>query len=202
MPVFRKLTSPEGRRWLTSLPELVASLEEEWGIDTGAPFTRGVAAWTAPAVTVEGHSAVLKVCWPHREARYEADGLRLWAGAGAVRVLKFDPARWAMLLERCIPGVSLDESGLTVHDALETAAGVLRRLWSAPVPRDGPFERLGDVSRGWAQLVRDRMERHRPPFDRGLVALGEYSGVSVHPVRSFRTPRSTWCRRAAWRPTR
>ena len=115
---------------------------------------------------------MLKVGWPHREARYEADGLRLWAGVGAVRVLKSDPSRWAMLLERCTPGAPLDESGLTVHDALETAAEVLRQLWSAPVPRDGPFECLGDVTREWARLVRERMERHRPPFDQGLVALG------------------------------
>jgi len=173
VPVFRELTSPEGRRWLASVPELVAALEDEWGVETGTPYTRGgVAAWTAPATTADGKAAVLKVGWPHREARCEADGLRLWAGAGAVRVLRSDPSRWAMLLERCLPGGPLDEAGLTVHNALGTAAGVLRQLWSAPVSADGPFEPLGDVTREWAQLVRARMDRHRPPFDRGLVMLG------------------------------
>ena len=52
--VFRKQKSPEGRRWLASLPKLVTSLEAEWAVETGEPFTRGVAAWTAPALTAAG----------------------------------------------------------------------------------------------------------------------------------------------------
>jgi len=171
VPVFRELTSPEGRRWLASLPDLVGALEDEWGVETATPFTKGVAAWTAPVSTAGGNPAVLKVTWPHREARNEADGLRLWAGAGAVRVLRSDRSRWAMLLERCIPGAALDASGLAVTDALEAAAAVVRQLWVGP-PNDAPFERLGDVTRDWARLVLERMDRHRPPFDRGLVALG------------------------------
>ena len=172
VPVFGELTSDEGRRWLASLPEVVGSLEREWGVRTGTPYTRGTAAWTAPATTAEGEAAVLKVSWPHPEARYEADGLRLWDGAGAVRLLRSDASRWAMLLERCVPGIPLDDLGLTVSDALERAAAVLRQLWSVPVPTDAPFERMGDVTREWAVLVRERMARHRPPFDPGLVAVG------------------------------
>lgn len=172
VPVFQELTSVEGRAWLASLPAVVDALEAEWGVRTGSPFTRGTAAWTAPAVTAEGEPAVLKVSWPHREARYEADGLRHWAGAGAVRLLRSDRRRWAMLLERCLPGHALDECGLPATEAMETAAGILRQLWAAPVPHDGPFEQLGDVTREWAGLVRERMDRFRPPFDPGLVALG------------------------------
>ena len=172
LPVFSELTSDEGRSWLASLPELVASLEDEWGVRTGPPFTRGSAAWTAPATTAEGEPAVLKVSWPHREARFEAEGLRVWAGAGAVRVLRSDTERWAMLLERCVPGHALDECGLSVRQAMDAAAGVLRQLWSAAAPAGAPFERLGDVTQEWAGLVRERMDRHRPAFDPGLVALG------------------------------
>jgi streptomycin 6-kinase len=168
LAVFRELTSDEGCSWLASLPAVVAALEDEWEVRTGPPYTRGTTAWTAPA----GRTAVLKVSWPHREARYEADGLALWAGAGAVKLVRSDPSRWAMLLERCEPGIALDESGLTVTAAMEVAAGVIRRLWSAPVPSGAPFERLGDVAREWAELVRERMARHRPAFDPGLVALG------------------------------
>ncbi len=170
--VFGEPTSEEGRSWLASLPAVVAALEDEWDVRTGSPYTRGTAAWTAPATTADGHPAVLKVGWPHQEARYEAEGLRIWAGAGAVAVLRSDPSRWAMLLERCDPGIGLDESVLTVPAALETAAGVARQLWSAPVAPDAPFERLGDVTREWAGLVRERMAHHRPAFDPGLVALG------------------------------
>ena len=160
------------RSWLASVPALVSSLEKDWDVRTAAPFTGGTAAWTARALTADGQPAVLKVSWPHREARFEADVLRLWAGAGAVRVLRSDPARWAMLLERCVPGAALDDCGLTVREALDTAAGLLRQLWSAPAPAGAPFERLGDVTREWAGLVRERMDRYRPAFDPGLVALG------------------------------
>jgi streptomycin 6-kinase len=170
--VFRELTSAAGRSWLASLPAVVAALEDEWDLRTGSPYTRGTAAWTAPATTGDGISAVLKVGWPHREARYEADGLQVWAGAGAVKMLRSDPSRWAMLLERCDPGIGLHECGLPVPDALEAAAGVVRQLWSVAVPAGAPFDRLGDVTREWAGLVRERMARHRPPFDPGLVAAG------------------------------
>ena len=170
--VFRGLTSEEGRSWLASLPAVVADLEDEWEVRTGSPYTAGTAAWTAPATTAGGIAAVLKVGWPHPEARYEADGLRLWAGAGAVKVLRSDPSRWAMLLERCEPGIGLHECGPPVPAALEAAAVVVRQLWTAPVTADAPFDRLGDVTREWAGLVRGRMARHRPPFDPSLVALG------------------------------
>ncbi len=170
--VFRELTSEEGRNWLASLPAMVAALEDEWEVRTGPPYTRGTTAWTAPATTAGGEPVVLKVGWPHREARYEAGGLGLWAGAGAVKLLKSDPPRWAMLLERCHPGIALDECGLTVTAAIEAAAGVVGQLWSVPVPPGAPFERLGDVTREWADLLRQRMARHRPAFDPGLVALG------------------------------
>jgi streptomycin 6-kinase len=115
---------------------------------------------------------VLKVGWPHPEARFEAEALGVWAGDGAVRVLRSDEERRAMLLERCVPGDALDECGLTVREAMDAAAGVLRQLWSAAVPAGAPFERLGDVTQAWAALVRERMDRHRPAFDPGLVALG------------------------------
>ena len=172
LAVYQELTGEAGRSWLASLPATVAALEEEWDVRTSSPYTAGTAAWTAPATTAAGHTAVLKVGLPHREARYEADALRMWAGAGAVEVLRSDRSRWAMLLERCVPGVGLQECGLALPAALETAAGVVRRLWSVAVPSDAPFEQLGDVTREWAGLVRERMARHRPAFDPGLVALG------------------------------
>lgn len=166
VPVFRELTSDAGREWLASLPALVAAIEDEWGVRTGPPFLRGTAAWTAPA----GETAVLKVGWPHREARHEAEGLAMWAGA--VRVLRSDPSRWAMLIERCVPGVALDESGLGAEAAMEAGAAILGQLWAVDVPDGHPFELLGDVTTDWATLVRERMGRHRPGFDSGLVALG------------------------------
>ena len=78
----------EGRDdWLAELPALVARIAAGWRIEVGSPFLPGgVTAWVAPARDDADKDFVLKVCWPHPEAAHEADGLRTWDGAGAVRV--------------------------------------------------------------------------------------------------------------------
>jgi streptomycin 6-kinase len=164
--------SSDGRRWWSDLPGIVADLEKEWGIDTGLPFPGGSASWVAPARTVAGGVAVLKVNLPHREARGEASALALWNGAGAVRLYRYDAVRWALLLERCEPGEPLLAAGLAPEQSLSVAAAVLRRLWSAAVPIDSSFDALADVTAEWATLVRERMARHRPPLDPGVIELG------------------------------
>jgi streptomycin 6-kinase len=170
LPLYRWLgRTEEERRWLAGLPGLVAGYERRWRVRTGVPFRSGTSSWAAPGETADGRPVVLKVAWPHREARYESAGLRLWGGSGAVRVLADDPERYAVLLERCRPGAALSEVELPVARGLAVAAGVLNRLWSVPVPADAPFERVGAVTAEWAALLRERMRRHRPPFDPGLV---------------------------------
>jgi streptomycin 6-kinase len=173
LPLYRWLgRTEEERRWLAELPALVADYERRWRVRTRVPFRSGTSSWAAPGETADGRPVVLKIAWPHREARYESAGLRHWDGAGAVRVLADDPDRYAMLLERCLPGVALSEVELPVGRGLEAGAAVLNRLWSRPVPEDAPFERVGAVTAEWAALVRERMRRYRPPFDPGLVEQG------------------------------
>src|SRR5687768_11739829 len=164
--------TPEGRAWLAGLPGLVAALEQEWGFRAGEPFGTGVAGWAAPATTAGGEEVVLKLSFPHREAREEATALALWDGRGAVRLLRHDRQRWALLLERCRPGTRLGDavgSGLPADDALAVAAASLVGLWSVPPAAEeaSAFERVRDVCRDWAELVRRRMEELRPPFDAG-----------------------------------
>ncbi len=43
---------------------------------------------------------VLKVTWPHPEAAPEPLALQSWNGHGSVRLVRADPSRFAMLLER------------------------------------------------------------------------------------------------------
>ncbi len=54
----------------------------------------GVASWVAPARNPAGEHLVLKVGWCHDEALHEADGLRVWDGDGAVRLIG-DPTGFA-----------------------------------------------------------------------------------------------------------
>src|SRR5205823_11538588 len=78
----------EGREaWLATVPTVVGDLAERWSLTVGAPFQPGgQTAWVAPARDADGDELVLKVGWRHPEALHEAEGLRAWAGRGAVRL--------------------------------------------------------------------------------------------------------------------
>ncbi|GAA1500401.1 aminoglycoside phosphotransferase family protein [Streptomyces synnematoformans] len=174
LPVLTEMrVHASGRAWLAELPALVEKLRARWSLRLGAPFAGGSCSWVAPARLPDGTRAVFKVTWPHREAAGEAEGLRNWAGRGAVRLLDHDPGHHALLLERCEPGTELGAAGgLGAEHRLRLGAEVLRELWRAPVPRDCSLERVADVCAEWADLVEERMARLRPGYDPGLVAHG------------------------------
>lgn len=171
LPIFHHLGRTEHqRRWLTQLPGLVAEYERRWSVSTGSPFRAGTFSWAAPGVTADGRQVVMKIAWPHPEAREEGTGLRFWAGDGAVLAHATDRERYALLLERCTPGTTLAEAELSTEDALAAAAEVATRLWSRPPADVSTLDTVGAVTREWAVLVRERMAWHRPRFDTGLVA--------------------------------
>jgi streptomycin 6-kinase len=169
---FRHLGATEdGRSWLRTLPALVEDLEVRWNVRTGSPFRDGTASWAAPAQMGDGRPAVLKVSFPHREARNESVGLRLWCGHGAPVLYRAEPDVYALLMEHCIPGEPLAGASIRPEAGLDAAAAVLRELWIEP-PADHGLERLRDVCLGWAEGVRERYRALAPSFDPGLVALG------------------------------
>ncbi|MFC4496227.1 aminoglycoside phosphotransferase family protein [Streptomyces ovatisporus] len=164
-----------GREWLLRLPALVEELRQRWELRLGAPYHGGSCSWVAPAERTDGARAVLKVTWPHREARPEGEVLRLWAGEGAVLVLEHDPQLYALLLERCEPGTQLGEAlQLTAEERLVAGAGVLRALWEAGRDRrpgrDSTVELLADATGGLADLLDERAGRYEWPssVDTGL----------------------------------
>ncbi|MFT2018200.1 aminoglycoside phosphotransferase family protein [Streptomyces sp. 796.1] len=173
LPVVAEMSkTASGRAWLAGLPALIAEFQDRWELRLGPPIHGGSCSWVAPVTLPGGGPAVLKLTWPHREAAGEAQGLRTWGGAGAVRLLAADAERYALLVERCEPGTELGEAGDLAPDArLTAAADLLNDLWSAPPPTSG-LERLASVTREWATLVEQRMARLDPGYDPGLVAIG------------------------------
>ncbi|WP_344633088.1 aminoglycoside phosphotransferase family protein [Streptomyces glaucosporus] len=175
LPVVRTVSGyPGGPQWLDRLPELVRELLERWELTPGRPYTGGSCSWVAPVRRADGSDAVLKVSWPHPEAAGEGEALRLWDGRGAVRPYEHDAGRYALLLERCVPGTGLkDAAELPVEERLVAGAGLLRELWDVPVPPETGLDRMADVTAEWAVIAQERMDRLRPPgFDPALVALG------------------------------
>jgi streptomycin 6-kinase len=162
---------PSGRQvaWIDTLPGRIVELADRWSLTVREPFEPGgVAGWVAPARSPAGDT-VLKVAWRHYEAEHEAEGLRVWNGAGAVRL--YECAEYddtiAMLLERCAPGTPLSTQPEADRDPV--IASLLQQLWIQP-PGGHPFRPLQKMCADWA----DEFDRKRPPdaLDAGLVRAG------------------------------
>jgi streptomycin 6-kinase len=132
-----------GEDWLETLPVLIGGLLSEWELEPIGRSMSGVCSVVIPvrllgagreAVGVSGEG-VLKVTWPHPEAATEALALQSWNGHGAVRLVRADPSRFALLLERLhhrdLGGVDIDDACGVVGDLLNT----LRRPPHPRVPR-------------------------------------------------------------------
>lgn len=162
------------REWVASLPQIVDELADRWSLQVGLPFQPGgSASWVAPARTAAGARVVLKVGWRHDEALHEADGLRTWDGAGAVRLLDactFDRTS-ALVLEACVPGTPLCDRAEFEQDVV--VADLLSRLWITP-PAGHPFRALQSMCDGWADEFQARQDAGDggPDPDPGVVRAG------------------------------
>jgi streptomycin 6-kinase len=121
----------------------------EWGVPLGERLTAGRFSYVAFA----GDDAVLKVVpVEDDEADHEADALELLAGDGAVRLLRHDRDRRAMLIERARPGH--DASALPENEAIGVAIAAAKRFWR-PAERDRPFRWIGDHVPRWLDNAGD-----------------------------------------------
>ena len=164
------------RRWLASLPGIVAGLAREWSLaEVARPFQPGgTTAWVAEARTGGGEPVVLKVGWRHEEALHEADGLRVWDGEGAVRLLdaRVFGHTSALLVEACRPGTPLSVLPEAEQDGI--VAKLLPRLWISP-PKAHPFRTLQSMCDSWAEEFDERLEATRGcagALDAGIVRAG------------------------------
>jgi streptomycin 6-kinase len=175
---------PEEGAWLNAAPwgitpqvaeRLRATAEEvarEWGVPLGERIVAGRFSFVAFA----GDDAVLKVVpIEDDEADHEADALALLAGDGAVRLLRHDRARRAILMERARPGY--DASNLSEYEAIRVAIAATKKFWRAPATRGQPFRWIGDHVPRWLDdagdhyLVRQAKEIYATmtPSDATLV---------------------------------
>jgi streptomycin 6-kinase len=164
---------PERYEWLRALPDIVGDVARRWSLRLGPPFQPGGrCAWVAPARTVSGKDVVLKVAWQHEEAIHEADGLRAWAGHGAVGLYDSDAfdSTSVLLLERCDPGTTLAVTRPEPEQD-EIVAGLLTQLWTAPVDGSG-FRPLQVMCDAWAAQFQARLGGSTGPLDAGLARAG------------------------------
>lgn len=169
--------------WLDGLPRLLRDLLAEWELTPDGEVAHGVCAVVVPVRTVEGRAAALKVGWPHWEAETEHLALQRWHGHGAVELLRADPRRFALLLERAH---TRDLRSIPDVDACVVVAGLYARLH---VPAGPPLRTLsGCVARWTEELealprsapVPRRLVEQAVSLGRSFVADDATDGTLVH----------------------
>ncbi|HET7759915.1 MAG TPA: aminoglycoside phosphotransferase family protein [Gaiellaceae bacterium] len=153
--------------WLDALPELVRSIEADWEVAVGRAFPFSTEAFVAEAVCADGTPAVLKLIVPREDgaAAREIAVLRLTNGEGCALLLRDDPDRGALLLERL--GRPLSELGLRPRARQEILVAAASRVWR---PAHGSRLPTGaDKARWLSEFVERMWEETGRPCSRRLV---------------------------------
>ena len=160
----------EGRAWLASLPDALATITRRWQLELGPPLAGGLLAAVHVVTRADGSQAVLKVGGPWSRTRDEITALRAWKGGPAPEILLADEEAGALLLERIEPGPR--PAGASANEV----AALLPELQIAPI--DGiptlaevVDERLEQARRegrqtsklAWAFAKLAELERDPPP---------------------------------------
>ena len=171
--------------WVDRLPALARDLLDEWDLTVDGALMNGFCSLVVPVLTADRERSVLKL---HTDADadesdFEHLALQHWHGNGTVLLLRADPHRRAMLLERLHPR---DLTTIGDREACEVVGGLYGRIhvpalpqlrtitsyverWTADLealPRDAPIPRR--LREQCVSLVRD------------LVADPASVGVIIH----------------------
>ena len=125
---------PDWARWLDELPRLFVEVLDDWSLTRdGGELWHGYCSLVAPVRTEDGTPAVLKVTFDgDSESAHEALTLQHWQGRGAVRLLRADPHRRAMLLERLERRDLMESWDL---EACEVVAGLYPQIHIPALPQ-------------------------------------------------------------------
>jgi streptomycin 6-kinase len=168
---------------VTVLPAAVPGLLEDWQLVADGATMHGNTALVLPVRTAGGRPAVLKVVTPHPEAEHEHLALKRWAGDGAVGLLRADPRRWALLLERLHPE---DLTDLWDLEACEVVAGLYARIHVPALPQlrtltsyVGPWTAALDALPTGAPIP-PRLVQQAVSIGRGFLTDAATDGVLIH----------------------
>jgi len=122
--------------WLANVQLLVDTLSVEWGFAVDHGFADGTEALVAAVTMTDGSDAVLKLLIPRADMyeNHEITVLELANGDGCAALLRADPERRALLLERL--GPSLHDLGLPLGQRHEILCATALNFWR-PAPDCG-----------------------------------------------------------------
>ena len=150
---------PAWAAYVAGLPGLLDALLEEWSLGVAGQPLSGHGSVVVPVRTDTGAAAMLKIAFADDEGEHEALALQRWGGHGAVRLLRADPHRRALLLERAD---TTDLHSVGVLEACDVVAGLYRRLHvPAPPQLRTVASYLGRWTEPLAALPRNAPVPHR-----------------------------------------
>ena len=120
--------------WVDRLPALARDLLDEWELTVDGALMNGFCSLVVPVLTADGQRAVLKLHTDadDDESEFEHLALQHWHGNGTVLLLRADPRRRAMLLERLHPR---DLTTIGDLEACEVVAGLYGRIHVPALPQ-------------------------------------------------------------------
>ncbi|MEU4268815.1 aminoglycoside phosphotransferase family protein [Streptomyces sp. NPDC026092] len=145
-----KYNGEAGRAFVAALPGRAREFLDRWGLRVTGPSMYGVASLVLPVIrSADATRAALKMQLLDEESAGEAEALRIWDGAGAVRLLAEDAGTGTMLLERLDEGRHLSTLG-DARESVRILAELLARLVAVPAPEG--LRGLGEIA---ARMVAD-----------------------------------------------
>jgi streptomycin 6-kinase len=176
---------PSWADWLGRLPRLLRDVAEEWQLVFDGPPMHGFGSVVVPVRQAGPADAVLKISYDgDAEGVHEALGLQHWNGDGTVRLLRADPRRRALLLERLDAGRDL--CAVPDLEACELVASFYKRLHVPALPQ---LQRLSSYIERWTgQLERlptdapvpRRLVEQAVSLGRSFVADPTTDSVMIH----------------------
>ena len=123
---------PAWARWVDELAAMADGYLRQWSLRPDGPAVHGTSSLVVPIRTADGAPAVLKIGFPDAATENEHLVLRRWGGDGAARLLRADPHRRTLVLERLGPR-RLD--AIPDVQACEIVAELYRRLHVPAMPQ-------------------------------------------------------------------
>jgi streptomycin 6-kinase len=127
------------------LPRPVRDIAAEWNLVVDGSATRGPHSVAVPVRTSDGVPAMLKIGSVSTTPTLEHLALRRWGGDGAVQLMRADPHRRALLLERLHDRDLVDRWDI---EACEIVASLYGRLHVPAMPQ---LPDLSDIVASWTE---------------------------------------------------
>lgn len=133
----------KAKKWLDKLLLLITKYEKEWNIKVEKVFPNILFNYVAAAKSQNGKDLVLKIGYPGDKLFLaEAEMLKIYNGVGSIKLLKENLENFVLLLERCIPGDSLDSLN---NEEAETLifTEICKKIWKKP-PVNSNFRNISE----------------------------------------------------------